>query len=155
MITKRLNVANPDVIFIGAGPVGLWSAILLKKRMPALNIMMKEKNAEPSRTQVLHIDKTCFKGSNEEHELAVFVSSLSSSVKILDLEKQLRLFAESLGINIVSENITNCQTQIFDRYPETKVFIGADGARSIFRKEIFGTESTIELLDQDLFSSSA
>ena len=38
----RYQQRNPDIIFIGAGPVGLWTAIQIRLLNPAVEIKMFE-----------------------------------------------------------------------------------------------------------------
>src|SRR4051794_27571662 len=54
---------QPDVVFVGAGPVGLWTAIQLKILQPKLNILMLEKYEKYQRNHVLRVSPASFKHS--------------------------------------------------------------------------------------------
>lgn len=145
---------DPHVIFVGRGPIGLWVALLLKLMYPHLKILMKDKYLDPKRDQVLHIDKSCFKGHERFPLLETFVKNLpespkypgESSIKINDLESRLIKIAKSIGIEIEQEEIQDCETQLAQKYPSAKVIVGSDGTHSIVRKQKFGPALTFNEL---------
>ena len=44
------------VVIVGAGPVGLWTAIQLLKREPALEVVLLERHESYARSHVLRLD---------------------------------------------------------------------------------------------------
>ncbi len=54
--TKTLHDIFADVIIIGAGPIGLMTGIMLKKKIPSLKIHIVEMRAKFIRKQILIVD---------------------------------------------------------------------------------------------------
>lgn len=63
--------AAPDVVFVGAGPVGLWTAVQIKILCPWASILMLEKYAEYQRKHVLLLDKASLHGIPDHGNLKV------------------------------------------------------------------------------------
>ncbi len=125
-----------DLLIIGAGPVGLKTAIEMKLRDPALSILMLEKYSSYRRKHTLSIDSLSFINSHFDSSYQTLLRSFVGNTSTMTLEKELKAFALSLGINIRHENVEDCQN-LATRYPEVKLIIGADGAHSMVRKNIF------------------
>ncbi len=131
---------NPDVVFVGAGPVGLWTAIQLKLYLSDINILMLEKYEVYKRGHVLVLKKdTTFKGAHEDKEFREMIHQFPSAIRTNDLEAQLKQFALKLGIQIVYEEVTDTKA-LAEKYPTTKLMIGSDGTHSIVKKEIFDND---------------
>ena len=45
-----------DVVFVGAGPVGIWTAIQIQQRCPEADIVMYERHEKYQRNHVLRLD---------------------------------------------------------------------------------------------------
>ncbi|MBN9288191.1 MAG: hypothetical protein BGO43_08425 [Gammaproteobacteria bacterium 39-13] len=125
-----------DIIVVGAGPVGLWTAIQLKLHYPALQILMLEKHAKYQRSHTVKIDETSFKESHSNPEFQKLIAPLVGLVSTNVLEQTLKNYALKLGIEIRNEAVTSCQALV-EKYPEAKIVIGADGSHSVVRKDIF------------------
>lgn len=145
---------DPDILGIGMGPVGAWTAILLKKRFPEIKILMFEQYMVPKRNQVLHLDKSCFVGANEFQDLSDLINALSSDIQINELEKTLSDFAKSLGIDVIYEKVV-APKLLLSTYPSAKVLIGADGLNSLVRREYFENIPLSEEKEDDFSSSSS
>ncbi len=57
---KDSYYANTDVIIIGAGLMGLWSALELKKQRPSLSITIVERNSTPLGASTRNAGFACF-----------------------------------------------------------------------------------------------
>lgn len=127
----------PDIIFVGAGPVGLFTAIQIKLQDPSLDVMMFEKYAEYQRKHVLIIDSDSYKNAHPDAHFQRIISGLHGAVRTSVIEEQLLSFAREIGIEIQYENITSADS-ILARFPKTPVIVGADGSHSMIRQQIFG-----------------
>jgi hypothetical protein len=127
---------NPDIIFVGAGPIGLWTAIQLKIHLPDINILMLEKYQQYQRHHILIVDKSSLDNIpcdyNFRHMARQFIGKISTSM----LETTLLKFAQNIGIMINYSVVINC-SELLTQYPSVRVIIGSDGSHSIVRKQIF------------------
>ncbi|WP_203455358.1 NAD(P)/FAD-dependent oxidoreductase [Legionella sp. MW5194] len=55
---------NPDILVIGAGPIGLLSAIEAKLHNPEAEVVIFERNKEYTRHHTLLVDRRAFNGSH-------------------------------------------------------------------------------------------
>lgn len=135
-----------DVVFIGGGPVGLWSAILTKIHFQALSILVLEKRTVYLRTHTLSIERGSFEGYVEGtcQECDNLVRDLKerSRIPINELENRLLDLARRVDIQVVFANVTSPEA-LSTYFPEAKMFVGADGARSTVRSQIFDREGSL------------
>lgn len=124
------------VVIVGAGPVGLYTAIQLKLYDPSIKIQILEKYAQYQRKHVVKVDKTSFAGSHPDPKFQALLQSLKGTVPTQKIEESLKEFASTLGIEIKNETVVSCE-ELAKKYPDADLFIGADGAHSIVRNEIF------------------
>lgn len=127
----------PDIIFVGAGPVGLFTAIQIKLQDPGLNVVMFEKYVEYQRKHVLIIEPHSYKDAHPDARFQRIISELHGAVRTSVIEQQLLRFAREIGIEIRYENMTSADT-LLTRFPETPVIVGSDGSHSMIRKQVFG-----------------
>ncbi len=149
-----------DIVIIGGGPVGLWSAIQLKKRDPALDVQIYERYEEYRRSHILKLEhRALMLYSKSVYDLpeAKFVAAVTGDnpakiaksaidgeqvyIRTNDLETALKTYAHDLGINISYEKIDSPE-EAEARHPECKNFIAADGAHSTMRKALMGENAT-------------
>jgi hypothetical protein len=124
---------SPDIIFIGGGPVGLWTAIQLSLYNPTANILVFEKYATYQRSHVLLLSKASFKNRLKKHAtdksgVDSFMDMISKFEKVIrtnDLENRLIECAKSRGIQICIENITSIDS-LCARFPSTKIIVGIE-----------------------------
>ena len=133
---------NPDVIFIGAGPIGLLAAIQLKLQFPEKEILMFEKYENPSRNHAMYVEQNSFTGMNRDKGFGELLDGIPSKVLISDLEKTLREYAQSIGIEIQYQEIKDFN-ELKTQYPDTKYFIGSGGLRGIIHPQVFNNENQI------------
>lgn len=146
-----------DIVIVGAGPVGLWTAIQLKKRDPELAITMYEKYEEYQRSHVLRLDYWSMilyaKQTHDPHEKEFYKKITGESfskimtqftksiyIRTNELESALKNYAHQLGINI-QYNKVNSPKEIMELHPEAISFIAADGAKSQMRQMLLGEDS--------------
>jgi len=148
-----------DIVVIGAGPVGLWTAIQIKKRRPETDIQIYERYTEYKRSHVLKLEhrsmlfyaknktdiaeKQFFKevtGSDFSKSFKMAALGKSHFIRTNDLEAALKNYAAALGIQTTYDKI-NSPEDIISRHPECPNFIGADGAHSKIRTAIMGQDA--------------
>lgn len=149
-----------DVVIVGGGPVGCWTAIQLKKRDPGLDVLVYERFEEYQRANVLRLRQSAFlfysKRDHDARERAFFeeitgkpgmrdvlgaaAQRKSVFIRTLDLETALKDYCLDLGVRVACEKIESAKG-LMERHPECKYFIGADGAHSRMRMEILGEDS--------------
>lgn len=132
----------PDIIFIGAGPIGLLGAIQLKLQSPEKEVLMFEKYAVPVRGHAMYVDPRSFAGMDRSRGFGEILDSIPSKVIINELEKTLRTFAASIGITIEFEEIRNFN-ELKSRYPDTEYFVGSGGLRGIIHPQVFNNKNQI------------
>lgn len=127
-----------DVVFIGGGPVALWTAIQTKLHAPQANIVVLEKYADYQRIHNLYIEAASLNSTCQSPLFKNLVQSLKSShaISTNELENTLAVTAEKVGI-IIQKNIEITHPEN-DLKPFTKagIIVGADGAHSIMRQYV-------------------
>ncbi len=143
-----------DIVTVGAGPVGLWLGINLKKRDPDLDVQVYERHEEYVRSHILrlrHLATTlyaCRDGSARENEFFKEITGCSLRdvflqatgqvfIRTNDLEQALKSYALDLGVGINYQKIES-PADAQDRHPECRLFVAADGARSNMRQALMG-----------------
>jgi len=155
---------DPGVVIVGAGPVGLWTAIQIKKRQPHLDVLMYERHETYQRSHVLRLEHRSMllygKNSRDEAERAfykdvtgkslsgVFMSAAGGKsvfIRTNDLEAALKNHAQALGIRIAQARVESANA-LMAAHPRCKTFIAADGAHSKMRRDLLG-EDAVEQKD--------
>ncbi|WP_454785073.1 hypothetical protein [Legionella sp. WA2024007413] len=131
-----------DIIFIGAGPIGLLGAIQLKLQFPEKEILMFEKYEEPIRNHAMYVEQSSFAGMDRSKGFGEVLDSIPSKVIISDLEKKLRGFATSIGIKIQYQEIKDFN-ELKRQHPDTEYFVGSGGLRGIVHPQVFNGEDQI------------
>lgn len=160
------RIQNKNIVIVGAGPVGLTQAIILKK-LGFTSIKILEKRKEYTRSQILSIDPTYFytlypKRLRKEIEKKVcyrtFISQDSTAmcnlnrynfdhytinqnnivIKIKDFETALKSFVKK-DISYISKLEIDPKKNVVNGN-KYDILIGADGVNSQVRKEIFKEE---------------
>jgi 2-polyprenyl-6-methoxyphenol hydroxylase-like FAD-dependent oxidoreductase len=134
---------NPDIVLVGAGPVGLFTAIEMKLHNPSLNIKILDRNKEYTRHHILRLEKESLEQSLA-YKTYKSVRKLKGYVPTSDIETAFLKIAQDLGIEIeTGVKIDDCQT-LFTQYPSAHSIIGADGAHSIVRRQLFEDKKIID-----------
>jgi 2-polyprenyl-6-methoxyphenol hydroxylase-like FAD-dependent oxidoreductase len=146
-----------DIVIVGGGPIGLWTAIQLKKRRPAQAVRVYERHMVYQRSHVLRLDHwsmMLYAASARNPAETRFVKEVTGKnvsglhtlparslyIRTNDFEVALQRYARDLGVDICVERIAGaCDVQA--RHPECALFIAADGAHSPLRGELFGADA--------------
>ena len=138
-----VNSMKPDVVLVGAGPVGLFTAIEMKLHNPLLQIKILDRNKEYTRHHILRLEKESLEKSMA-YKTFEAVRSLNGFVPTSDIETTFLKIAKDLGIEIETGiKIDDCQT-LFNKYPTAHTIIGADGAHSIVRRQLFDDKKIVD-----------
>ena len=139
-----------DVVFVGAGPVGLASAIQIKLfRTHTTQIVLYEKHPVYQHAHhTVYLRQSAFAHSPvvtnlQFHQL---VCSFPTIVKTSEVETKLRNFAVSLGIDIKYESLVDCKS-VSERHPTAKVIVGSDGSHSMVAPRCFSRQVRTEAYD--------
>ena len=130
---------NVKIIFIGAGPVGLWTAIQIKLRDPSISIEMLEKYLEYKRDHTLHVSRTSLISTVNNKDFQKLIHELVGDVKVNEMELKLLNFAKKIGIKIRYEEVKDLD-HLESQYPSVNYIIGSDGSHSLVRKIKFGDD---------------
>ena len=132
-----------ELVIVGAGPVGLWTAIQIKILLPGINVVIHEKYTEYRRKHVLQLAKASMSKAPSEERIQTLISRIPTVVRTSDLETWFRELAENLGISIVFEAVENVEA-LCSRYPNASMVIGADGSRSLIRRQIMNDKFAVK-----------
>lgn len=129
----------PDVHIIGAGPVGLATAIQIKLRAPKTKVRITERHKIYQRQHVVRLNPESIKGMIALPPLADLHRQLSKRnvIRTHDLENLLLEQAKKLGVEILYKKV-EAPREILSEFPQTAHIVGADGSHSLCRKQLFG-----------------
>lgn len=146
-----------EIIIVGAGPVGLWTAIQIKKRNPAVLISVYERYEKYQRSHVLRLDHwsmILYSKSKQDDFETLFINEVTGKstknmqmeftkslyIKTNDFELALKNYCKNLGINIIIQKIHSIK-EVETLHPHCQHFIASDGAHSLLRQDLLGTDS--------------
>lgn len=124
-----------EVVIVGGGPVGLATAIQLKGR----KVVVVEKYPTYQRTDItLRVDAASMAGlALVDQELKAKVNEWGAKrVPISEIEGTLEQKAHDLGVTILKGVSVDDPSKLQSQFPNARVFVGADGARSLMREHI-------------------
>lgn len=136
---SKQSEQKPDVLFVGAGPVGLMTAIQLKLFNPGCSILMLEKYEVYQRRHPLQLDDGSFIDTHPDPAFQELLRGLPGSIRTNELEEVLLKFARDLGIVIEHTHVKDCAA-LPKQYPSAKMIIGSDGSHSEVHRQVFGHE---------------
>jgi hypothetical protein len=95
------------IVFVGGGPVGLWTALQLKLLRPLWHIAIIERHEKYVRSHVLRVSSQSFERVVPHPEARAFVARLlggrvAVSVRTTELERALRALVLGLGIEFIT-----------------------------------------------------
>lgn len=140
---EQVKIENPDIVFVGAGPVGLWTAIVAKLENPDVEIVMYEKYEEYRRKHVLRLNKDSFRDRPKSGKLDAIIEQFPKFTPTSQIETEFKNFAQDSGVEIRHEEIKDCAALV-NRHPDAKVFVGSDGSHSLVREQVFENKKQIE-----------
>ncbi len=149
------------VVGIGAGPVGLWQALQLKKRAPDIDVVLYERRDEYVRDNQLSIHRSSllkdahqandaleaatYTALNEAHETPGQRMPLWQKLRKVTrlpargFESILRTEALARGVKINYEAVSSIE-QITRAHPQCQYIVVADGTHSLIRKQLLGPD---------------
>lgn len=100
------------IVIVGAGPVGLWTALQLKLLRPLWHVAMVERHKTYVRSHVLRVSSQSFERVVPHPEARAFVARLlggrsAVSVRTTELERALRAIVIGLGIEFITGETVN------------------------------------------------
>lgn len=145
-----------ELVCVGGGPVGIWTAIQIKKRSPATNIIIYERFETYQRSHVLRLDYWSLTlyakvlGDDFEEEFLKELTNTNMNqirlnpgksifVRTNELESALKQYAEKIGISIIYQKVSSVE-EAENLHPNCTHFIAADGANSSFRQQLIGKD---------------
>lgn len=139
-IQQKLSVDPSvfDVVFVGGGPVALWTAAQVALRNPRLKVIVLEKYAEYQRIHQLFLEARSLATDCRSPELQTFQETFKNqrSVSTQVLESSLAEMAQKAGVVIQRQiEITNPEEDLAC-FSNAQVIVGADGAHSIVREHV-------------------
>tara|TARA_R110002126_G_scaffold13118_4_gene57105 strand:+ start:258621 stop:259892 length:1272 start_codon:yes stop_codon:yes gene_type:complete len=153
------HLVDKEIVIVGAGPVGLWTAIQIKKREPNSNVKIYERYTEYKRSHVLKLEARSAllyaKNTHDDAEKTFFndilggglkqafkkaVGGKSVFIRTNELEKALKNYAHALGVTIEYSAIDSPEALI-EKHPNCTQFIAADGAHSKLRGALIGDDA--------------
>jgi len=132
------------IAFIGAGPIGLYTAIQIKLLDPNKNIIMFEKYKIYQRNHTVRLIQTSFKHAVNNTEFKQILNNFGDKVPTSTIENELLEFARKIGIDIEYKKIESID-EIIDTYQNLEIIIDASGSHSIFRKLFQNDNSDVVL----------
>ena len=145
-VTNDLSKHNPDILVIGAGPVGLWTAVQIKLLLPQVNILILDKHLVYVRNHLLRITKSSLKeihGDKLMNDFRKFAVKLTGKIRTNDLERALWGEAERLGIKKEIMEVKEI-SKLKQLFPNVKIIIGCDGSHSLVRKNVFNDKLSVK-----------
>ena len=130
-----------EIVIIGAGPVGLWTAIQTKLQCTNIHVIVYEKHREYQRSHVVSVNPECFIDCKYNADLYICLERVlhKSTINIKCLEIEFKQVAEKLGIQFVYKAVTDIR-DLHKSHPTASLIICADGAKSKCREQVFGNE---------------
>jgi 2-polyprenyl-6-methoxyphenol hydroxylase-like FAD-dependent oxidoreductase len=137
------------VVLVGAGPVGLWTAVQIKVMRPELSVLLLEKHAEYQRSHVLRVSASSFVLAPADARVRALVAGVPAVIRTNDLEDRLLRLAHELRVRIEIRAVASVDEVLCD-FPSARVVIGSDGARSIVRRSAFGDALAVNRVLQSI-----
>ncbi len=133
------------VAVIGAGPIGLYTAIQVKLLNPKKDIIMFEKYKIYQRNHTVQIDQSSFRNAVNDPVFKEILEGFGTSVPTSEIENKLLNFAEKIGIVIEYKKIGSIE-EITSVHPNLEIIIDASGSHSVCRK-LFQTDNNDVVLN--------
>lgn len=134
---------NPDIVVVGAGPIGLFTAIEMKLHNPALQIKIVERNKQYSRHHILKLEEASLQNSLTCQTYEA-VQKLHGFVPTSEIESTFLEIAQNLGIEIETGVKIQNPRELLKQYPTAHTVIGADGAHSTVRRHLFDDKKIVD-----------
>lgn len=144
--------ANVDIVIVGAGIVGLSTAIELKKKSPLLKVLVLERGAMPSGASTKNAGFACFGSPSEllddlsrntEENVVALVAKRWKGLQVLrnnlgdknigfEPNGGYEIFLDEVGYEKCSDNLTNINKMLSGIFNGEGVFDNADNQIKLF-----------------------
>ncbi len=149
---KETFFAPQDVIIVGSGFVGLWSALYLKKKAPKLKISILERGLIPTGASTRNAGFACF-GSLSELMHDVQISGTDKMLELVELRyKGLEKIQKHFADGSVDFEINGGYELYDDSLIDTETLIANIEYINALLKSITGTKKTFKLNDEKIES---
>jgi len=156
---------EPEIVIVGAGPIGCWTALQAKWRNPDLKITCYERFRQYQRDHIMTIQRKsivswCANGAGKGDflkrlfgaqatcsELCGSRAKLNPSVnaglprlldiRTIDFERIVKSECEAAGVEFIYRKI-DTPHEVMDAHPACLHFVAADGANSKMREALWG-----------------
>uniref|UniRef100_A0A0G4HF72 Uncharacterized protein n=1 Tax=Chromera velia CCMP2878 TaxID=1169474 RepID=A0A0G4HF72_9ALVE len=146
--TLSESVSNFKIVIVGAGPVGLFTAVgLVESGVPASSLIVLEKHAAYQRHHVLRLEKKSF--AEAPSGLKALVEPLAGTTRTSALETALSSAAEARGIQVVRPCVVS-REEVVSAFQQNRILIGCDGSHSVVRENVLSGEGWRESLQSVL-----
>lgn len=126
-----------SICIVGGGPVGLYTALQLKIKIPYARVMVVEQYKQYQRTHTVHLSDDWIWAECYLYPFMIQQLNVDQH-NIQDLEQLLLDYCRHMGVEIVNEKITkNSWSDPKAFWNQAQILIGADGAKSILREIFF------------------
>ncbi|MFN2439837.1 MAG: NAD(P)/FAD-dependent oxidoreductase [Chitinophagaceae bacterium] len=149
---KESFFSPQDVIIVGSGFVGLWSALYLKKKSPKLKISILERGIIPAGASTRNAGFACF-GSLSELMRDAENSGTDKMLELVELRyKGLEKIKKNFSNGSIAFDITGGYELYDDSLVETKTLNANIEYINALLKSITGTKKTFKLNDEKIKS---
>jgi len=146
--TPVFDPNQAEVVVVGAGPVGLWTSIVMKALDENLNVVVLDKYPEYKRDNPLLLERSSFKDLPQNKKVQELVDALFTKdgksvskvhINTNTIEEMFLQAAKDLGVQVQRGLENDVQSlESLNRFSNAKVVIGADGSKSQVRQALFG-----------------
>jgi hypothetical protein len=156
-----------EIVIVGGGPIGCWTAIQAIRRNPKLQITIYERFENYQRDHIMTIRRKslahCQPSGNEQKDFMLrlfrFQSTCSElcglskrsglrghfglprilDIRTIDFERFLKQECKAAGITFIFKHVDGPE-ELLDAHPNCEHFIVADGANSKMRTKLWGPD---------------
>jgi len=157
-----------EIVIIGGGPIGTWTALQIKKRNSAIAVTIYERFQTYKRDHIMTIQEKSFRRSSADalqeeaflHKLCDLQATCSElckpvsttnkagqfvmpprlDIRTIEFEHFMKQECRNEGVNFVYKRVESPEV-IMGMHPGCRQFIAADGANSSMRSALWGEES--------------
>lgn len=136
-----------NTVIVGAGPIGLLNAIGLLNHNKRMKLVILEKYDQYKRNHTLQVDYSQVEkflevsGNPPDPAIKELVLRTKNNkyIRISEVEHLLKNRAVELGAHIITgKGVVDVYSDVFDKYKNADLIMGADGTRSVVSQQAIG-----------------